>query len=111
MAELQTSDLELLDEVVRRILEVAQPKRVILFGSAARGAIGRDSDLDILVIMPDGILRRRTSQSIYRRLAGLGRPKDVVVVTESDVREHGTNPSLVIFPALREGKELYRAAG
>jgi len=99
-----------LDEIVRKILEVSEAKRVVLFGSAARGAMGPDSDLDILVVIPDGGHRRRTSQTIYRNLAGLGLSKDIVVVTESDVREHGANPSLVIYPALREGKELYHAA-
>jgi len=38
-------------------------------------------------------------------------PKDIIVVTESDVRKHRSNPSLIIFPALEKGKELYHAAG
>jgi len=42
---------------------------------------------------------------------GLGLPKDIVVVTESDVREHGANPAMVLYPALREGREFYHAAG
>jgi len=41
--------------------------------------------------------------------AGLGVSKDVIVVTETDVQQYGDNPSLVIYPALHEGKELYRA--
>ena len=40
---------------------------------------------------------------------GFGIAKDVVVATEDDLREHGDNPSLVLFPALREGREIYRA--
>lgn len=100
---------DLAREVVSGILRVVAPKRIVLFGSAARGVAGPDSDLDILVIMPDGIHRRRTAQAIYRALSGLRAAKDIVVVTESDVRNHGANPSLVLCPALRDGKELYRA--
>ncbi len=100
---------EILDRLVRRIVETVQPRRIILFGSATRGDTGLHSDLDILVIMPDGAHRRRTAQRLYRALAGLGVPKDIVVVTESDVRRFADEPSLVISPALREGKELYRA--
>ena len=100
-----------LKELVRRILQVAEPERIILFGSAARGELLPESDLDVLVVMPDGVHRRRTAQVICRGLSGLGVAKDVVVVTESDVREHGENASLVLCPALREGKEIYRAAG
>lgn len=103
-------DEQLLSELVRRIVDAVEPKRIVLFGSAIRRSMGPHSDLDVLVIMPDGVHRRNTSQEIYRSLRGLGVAKDVVVVTESDVREYGGNPSLVIFPALREGKELYRAA-
>lgn len=99
-----------LDELVQRIVETVCPRRILLFGSAARGQMGPNSDLDILVIMPDGIHRRRTAQDIYRGLLGMGIAKDVVVVTESDIRKYGDNPSLVLFPALREGRELYCAA-
>jgi len=72
---------------------------------------GANSDLDLLVIMPDGVHRRRTAQAIYRSLTGLGIAKDVVVVTESDLREYSRNPALVLFPALREGTEVYCVAG
>ena len=101
---------ELLDTVVKRIVETAQPTRIILFGSAAEGRMGPDSDLDILVVTKDGTHRRRMAQQVYRCLSGIGVPKDILVVTESDVDEYGDKPSLVLFSALRKGKELYRAA-
>ena len=65
-------DPQAIDELVRRIVEAVHPRRVILFGSAARGEMGPNSDLDILVIMPDGTHRRRTAQEIYRRMWGFG---------------------------------------
>ena len=43
-------DETLTQEIVRRILTVAEPDRVILFGSAASGQMTRDSDIDLLVI-------------------------------------------------------------
>jgi len=104
-------DKQVLDDMVRRIIDAVNPRRIILFGSAARGAMSVDSDLDVLVVMPDGTHRRRTAQTVYRSLRGLGFGKDIVVVTESDIRNYGENPSLVIYPALRQGKELYHAAG
>lgn len=101
---------EVLDEIVRRIVETAHPHRIILFGSAARGDIVPDSDLDLLVVMPDGTHRRHTATEIFRSLRGIGFPKDVVVVTDGDVRDYRHNPSLVLRPALEEGIELYAAA-
>jgi len=104
-------DQHILDELVKRIVEAVQPVRIILFGSAARSTMGPDSDLDILVVVRDGVHRRKTAQAIYKCLRGLGVPKDVVAVTESDVRQFGKNPSLVIYPALNQGKDIYHAAG
>jgi predicted nucleotidyltransferase len=104
-------DEQVLTELVSRLVQTIKPLRIILFGSAARNEMGPNSDIDVLLIMPDGVHRRRTAQAAYRSLRGLGFAKDIVVVTESDVREHSDNPSLVLYPALRQGKELYHAAG
>ena len=41
---------DLIDEIVRRVLTVCQPVKIILFGSAARGDMGPDSDVDLLVV-------------------------------------------------------------
>ena len=111
IVERNEPDRQVLDDMVRRIIDAVNPRRIILFGSAARGAMSVDSDLDVLVVMPDGTHRRRTAQTVYRSLKGLGFAKDIVVVTESDIRNYGENPSLVIYPALRQGKDLYHAAG
>lgn len=104
-------DPQAIDELVRRVVEAVHPQRIVLFGSAARGEMGPNSDFDVLVIMPDGTHRRRTAQAIYRHMWGFGFAKDIVVVTESDVREYGANPYMIIKNALEEGRELYHAIG
>ncbi len=45
-------DETLAQEIIRRILTVARPDRVILFGSAATGQMNRDSDIDLLIVEP-----------------------------------------------------------
>jgi predicted nucleotidyltransferase len=100
-------DAKILDDLVRRIIEVVQPQRIILFGSAARGDMRPDSDIDILVVVPDGTPRRQTAQTIYRNLIGLHAAVDVVVATENDLQQYGDNFSLVYYPALREGRAIY----
>ncbi|MBI3090708.1 MAG: nucleotidyltransferase domain-containing protein [Candidatus Tectomicrobia bacterium] len=109
MSTPSTASQEILDELVRRIVEAVHPHRIVLFGSAARGQMGPHSDLDVLVVMPDGVHRRQTARHLYRTLHDFDMSKDLVVVTESDVRDYADEPSLVICPALEEGKELYRA--
>ncbi len=99
------------DEVVKRTVTAKDPVRIIVLGSAARGTMEPDSALDLPVVVRDGIHRRRTAQAVYAGVRGIGFAKDVIVGTESDVREFGGNLSLVICPALRQGKETCHAAG
>ena len=97
-----------LAEIVNRIVRVAQPEKIILFGSAARGKVERDSDYDLLVIKtcPN---RRKLTDLIYRSLIGVGHAVDIVVATPEDVKKYGDNPVLILEPALREGIILYAA--
>ena len=62
---------ELVQEIVRRIVEVADPDRIILFGSGARGDMGKHSDLDFLIIKSGEYSRRGLTGKVYRRMLGV----------------------------------------
>ncbi len=98
---------EKLDLIIRRIVEVARPEKIILFGTAARGAMGPNSDVDLLVIKPGDFHRGRLTEEIYMNLFGVGVAVDVVVVTPEDVERYRDSFALVIYPAVREGKVVY----
>ena len=100
---------ELLRELVRRIVDAVHPLRIVLFGSAARGEMGAHSDLDVLVVMPDGVSRGTTTEKVYLGLAGLGFATDVVVVCRADLDAYRFDPYRVVKYALDQGRELYRA--
>lgn len=102
-------DGEVLAEIVRRIVEVAAPERIVLFGSAARGEAGPSSDLDLLVIKSGAYHRGQLTEEIYMSLIGAGQAVDVVVVTPEDVDRYRESSGLVIAPALREGRVVYAA--
>ncbi len=102
-------DQNTLDEIIRRIVEVAQPQKIVLFGSAARGDMNRHSDVDLLIIK-EGAHRRNLAGRIYENLYGVGAAVDVVVVTPTDVERYKDSHMLVIKPALREGKVVYENA-
>ena len=103
------SDPEVIEQLVRRIIEIAQPLRIILFGSAARGEMGPDSDIDVLVVMSEGVHRRRTAQFLYRQIRGLGVPFDILVATPDDLEGYKDNIGLIYQSILREGREVYAA--
>lgn len=97
------------EQMVRRIVDHVHPNRIILFGSYARGTPHPDSDVDLLVVMPKNGSKRRTAVDIYRLLAGMGTPKDVIVVTPEEVAKYQDVPGTLIYPAVHEGRVVYDA--
>jgi predicted nucleotidyltransferase len=98
-----------LKDIVQRVVAAARPEKIILFGSAVRGKMGPDSDVDLLVIRRGKSDRGRVTDSIYRKLRGVAAAVDIVVVTPEEVERYHDDPYLVIAPALREGKPVYSA--
>ena len=99
-----------LPEITNRVVQKFQPERVILFGSQARGDAASESDVDILVVVPDGSDVRRTTTAIYEELDDLPISKDVVVVTPTDVTTFGRLVGTILKPALEEGISIYERA-
>lgn len=98
---------ELLEEAVDRIRTVGAPKRIVLFGSRARGEARPDSDLDLLIIEESDLPRYRRSGRYRRALLGLFPSKDIVVWTPEEVAEWQSVPNAFITSILAEGKTLY----
>jgi len=105
----QTLDQQILNEIIHRIVEVAHPDKIILFGSAARDQMDADSDVDLLVIKGGNFHRGRLTEEIYMNLFGVGQAVDIVVVTPEDVERYRDSMALIIRPALEEGKVVYAA--
>ena len=103
------AEADVLNELVRRIVAEVHPLRVVLFGSRARGEARADSDVDVLVLMPEGTHRRHTAESLYQNLRGVGVSVDLIVATPSDLERHKAKPGLVYGHILREGRTLYAA--
>lgn len=103
-------DPEIVAQLVASIVAAVNPLRVVLFGSAGRGTMQADSDLDVLVVMPAGVHRRRTAQFLYKNLWDVPAPADIVVVTEDDIEAWKDDPGRVIRQALRDGETVYERA-
>ncbi len=79
------TNLNLLDQAVKCLVEVFNPQRVYLFGSRARGDAFKDSDYDILVVVAQSDQPRyRRAQEAYRSLVGVRIPLEVMVLTQSE---------------------------
>ena len=102
---------DLIGDVVRRIVQAAQPDKIILFGSRARGDARPDSDIDILVIQNSTEPGYRRDAALYLALAGLNAPVDVITYTPEEVRDWSAVPQAFITTAVREGKVVYENKG
>lgn len=98
---------KVIEEAVRRIVEVANPEKIILFGSYAYGRPSQDSDLDILVVMNTNLPRYKRSVPIYRALADLLIPLDILVYTPQEIEAWEDVPQAFITSILRKGKVIY----
>lgn len=98
-----------LNEIIRRIVEVAKPDKIIIFGSAVRGEMGPNSDVDLLVVKSGDFHRGQLTEDIYMNLFGVGQAVDIIVVTPEDIERYKDSFAVVIYPALKEGKVVYAA--
>lgn len=103
-------DEKLIDEIVRRILTVAAPDRVMLFGSAVTGKMTADSDIDLLVLEKAPQDPRRESVTVRSALRGLGRAFDVIVMRTEHFEESKDVIGGLAYPAHRQGRVIYAAA-
>ena len=107
MKEIST---KLLNEITKRLAESIQPERIYLFGSHAAGKADDDSDVDLLIVVPD------TNQSCHD-LALKGRanmrdliiPMDLVVCTHSEIEKWKNVKCTLIYTVMRKGKLIYES--
>ena len=83
-------------------------RKVIAFGSYARGTARLGSDLDLLVVLPSVEDKRETAIAMRRVLADLPVPHDVFVTTPEEIEERGWIIGTVLREALRDGVVVYK---
>ena len=109
MAVTHELDDRTLDLIVQRVVEAAKPRQIVMFGSAARGELGPNSDIDLLVVKEGPFHRGKLTEKIYMNMRGVGHAVDIVAVTTEDVERYRDSIGTVIRQALREGKVVYDA--
>ena len=113
MADTQTTtgiDDALIREIVRRVLSVAKPDKIILFGSAATGAMTPDSDIDLLVVESEIADRDEEYVRIRRALRGMGFPFDILLITTEWFEASKNVIGGIAYPANKYGKVIHDAA-
>lgn len=103
-------DETLLNEVVRRVLTVARPDRIILFGSAATGQMTKDSDIDLLVVESALANTHERRVAIRGAVGDIGYPVDVIVMRTERFERTKRFIGGIAYPANKYGRVIYEAA-
>lgn len=104
---------ELLKEMTALIVREANPLKIILFGSHARGTARADSDLDFLIVEDGPFDAQRSRRGEITRLSNVlfdyFIPMDFLVFTPQEIDKWKDAKNHVIAHALREGRTLYES--
>lgn len=93
-----------------RIVAALHPKKVILFGSYARGDANEHSDLDLMVIEPETVKNEYEAMILGRRAVGrMGIGVDVIVYDQGTFEHEANWCSSPVHWARQEGKVLYES--
>lgn len=99
---------ELLDEIIHRLVQGLSPDRIYLFGSQARGQAGPDSDIDLLLVIPNSELpRHQREATTYDLLWGLTVPVDVIVMTRAEFQRASRVKTSLAATAQAQGQIVY----
>jgi uncharacterized protein len=105
---MKTIDPVQLQEAVGRIVRALDPAKVFLYGSHAYGDPSEDSDIDLLVVLPDSMepLHSKAVEA-YRSIRGLRLPLEIKVVYESDFIDRSQWTSSIERIAREEGEMIF----
>lgn len=86
-----------------------RPQRILVFGSFANGRVTKDSDVDVMVVMPDSRKRRiRPSLAIRQRISA-GFPVDILVRESKEIARRLREGDSFITEVMTRGKVMYEA--
>jgi uncharacterized protein len=100
---------ESVQDVVRRIVEKVHPQKIVAFGSWAEGRAGKDSDLDLLVIMPlkAGESRRMKAGEVRGIVHDSPFPMDIIVYAPETVEKRISQGDYFLCNILQDGRILH----
>jgi predicted nucleotidyltransferase len=97
----------IINQTIEKITEVLSPEKIILFGSANTDNFHEDSDLDFLIVVPNGTNKRKTTQLIYKNILSIGFATDLILIDEDEFKEFQNYDGYVIKSIVETGSIIY----
>ena len=101
---------QIIANVTGVLVQAAHPKRIILFGSQARGEAASDSDFDIMVVEEKPANRFAEIVRLNRLLRSFDMAIDLLVVSDENFQYWRDTPGNVYYEAATQGQILYEGA-
>ena len=99
------------NKTIRRIVEIGNPRKIIIFGSYASGRAKENSDLDVLVVKKGPVRNTRLESARLRyKLGDIMMPMDILVIPESRLTALEKRRDLIYHEALKTGRIVYETA-
>jgi predicted nucleotidyltransferase len=96
-----------LEKAIKTIVKVAEPDKIILFGSHAKKDNKPESDYDLLVLKRGVKKQRSLTQKIYMSFKDVGAPIDVIVADLDKYEQLKMDPYMIYSEAARNGRMVY----
>jgi predicted nucleotidyltransferase len=103
--------VEMLADIIQRIVNGLRPDKIILFGSYAYGNPGQDSDLDLLVILNTTVRPAERAVMVSRLLRPRPFPMDILVRTPEEIEDRLKASDTFIQEVMSKGVVLYERPG
>ena len=104
-------DKQEIEKVATQIGIASDAQSVVLFGSYAKGSVGEDSDVDLLIIAESDLPRFKRSRVLYKLFRPYPFAMDLIVYTPQEIEKGKGSPVSFVSRALREGEVVYVRGG
>jgi predicted nucleotidyltransferase len=111
LPHLGTAERADIERIVDALVRAFEPEAIYVFGSQARWAPSRDSDVDLFVVVRDaGEFPHHLAQEAYRLIGHHLVPLDIVFMSRPDFEWRSGVPTSLPATVAREGKLLHGAS-
>lgn len=100
---------EIIDNIIAKIIEKDNPRKIFLFGSAINQSGSDPNDLDFLIIKDSTMRRDKRDIEIRNNLSNIIYPMDIFVYTPQEYEKFKNIPSSFINKIVTTGKILYES--
>ncbi|MCD6122557.1 MAG: nucleotidyltransferase domain-containing protein [Spirochaetales bacterium] len=98
---------EMINNLVKIIVEEERPEKIILFGSYSAGVPNEESDVDILIVKETNVPKPKRAHRLLRRFSSYPFNTDIIVKTPEEFEKQASIPGSFVSIVKQRGKILY----